>query len=289
MPIFIIRGISRILLAIGFAFTVKQKEVSRESLNIAFKQEKSPREIEEIVRKCFFNLGQGIIEMIYYLSHPKEVADKITFEGREYLDEALKKGNGVIAVTAHFGNFPLMMLYCAQLGYNVSSIIRPARDEKIEKFLLQKRTEAGLNTVYAVPRRECVAQSLKVLRANEILFVPLDQNFGANSGVFVDFFGQKAATATGPVVFATRTNSPILPLFIIREEGNCHKIIVEPPMEMEEKGNEKDTLYYNTAKITKIIEQYIRRYPHEWGWMHRRWKSKQLEEKAVLHKGGGHP
>ena len=148
---------------------------------------------------------------------------------------------------------------------------------KAEEYLLEQRTKMELKTVYAVPRRECVSNSLKVLRENELLFIPLDQNFGSDAGVFVDFFGQKAATATGPVVFALRTKAPILPMFIIRETEDRHKIIIEPPLVLEEHAHEEEMISMNTAKLTRIIERYIRRYPHEWGWMHRRWKSRPAQ------------
>ena len=147
-------------------------------------------------------------------------------------------------------------------------------DKKVEEFLLAKRTKSGLKTIYTLPREQCVTSSIKVLRSNEILFIPLDQNFGNGSGVFVDFFGQKAATATGPIIFAKRTEAPILPMFIIRQRDDRHKIIIEPPLELEERENEEEMILINTTQITNLIERYIRQYPHEWGWMHRRWKSR---------------
>ena len=258
----------------AYPLLIRQKKIAEKSLKIAFRRGKTQAEIEDIMRRCFRNLGQGMVEMLYFLSHPQVAHEKISFEGREHLDFALAQGNGVVAVTAHFGNFPLMMLACALEGYKTNSIIRPMRDLKVEEFFQRKRTESGLNTVYAVPRRECVNNSLKALRNNEILFIPLDQNFGSDGGVYVDFFGQKAATATGPVVFAKRTKALILPMFIIREPNDHHKIIIEPPLTMEDGKDEEETILNNTARITKIIEQYIRRYPYEWGWMHRRWKSR---------------
>lgn len=104
--------------------------------------------------------------------------------------------------------------------------------------------------------------------------MPIDQNFGSGGGVYVNFFGQKAATATGPAVFAMRTGAVILPMFIIRQSDDTHKIIVEPPLPIAQKNDEKEAIAVTMAKITDLIEQYIRRYPHEWAWMHRRWKSR---------------
>jgi KDO2-lipid IV(A) lauroyltransferase len=92
--------------------------------------------------------------------------------------------------------------------------------------------------------------------------------------VFVNFFGREAATATGPVVLALRTEAPIVPLFIVRGKDNRHKIIIEEPLEIEKKDTQEETLRFNIQKITSVIEFYIRKYPQEWGWIHRRWKSR---------------
>lgn len=274
VPFSAMQAFASILVFIGFRLTIQQKKIAKESLIIAFGREKTPQQIDQIIRDCFYNLGKGLVEILFYMFHPQSVAQKVSFENRHFLDEAFKKKKGVIIVTAHFGNFPLMMLKCAKEGYPTNTIMRPARDVKLEKFLYEKRTEAGLKTVYAIPRKECVSQSLKVLRNQELLFIPMDQNFGSDGGVFVDFFGHLAATAPGAVIFAQRTQAPIVPMFIIRQPNDTHLIIVEPPFELQEQSTDEETIRYNVARITKIIETYIRRYPHEWGWMHRRWKSR---------------
>ncbi len=278
LPYSVVQFLARVLIAIGFSFTIRQKRISRESLRIAFGTEKSPQDIEQIVRQCFWNLGEGMIELIYFMAHPRMIKERVSFEGQEHLEEAFRQGKGMVAISAHFGNFPLMLLRCAQEGYKTNAIIRPTRDAKIEEYFQEQRTKLGLNTVYSLPRKQCVDTSLRVLRNNEFLFIPLDQNFGSGGGVFVNFFGQKAATATGPVVFAMRTQSPLIPMFIVRQKDGTHKIIVEPPLLLEEKGSDQDTIFVNTERITQIIERYIRKYPQEWGWMHRRWKSRPAGE-----------
>ena len=276
------RRITHLFLAIGFRFTIRQRQIALESLQIAFGKEKSESEINGIIRDCFENLGRGMIELIYFMDHPSMITEKVSFEGKEHLDRAFKEGKGVIAVSAHFGNFPLMLLRCAKEGYQTNAIIRQTRDQEIEKHFQAQRTRSGLNTIYSHPRKECVETSIKKLRNNELVFIPLDQNFGSGGGVFVDFFGQKAATATGPVVFAMRTQAPILPMFIIRQSDDSHQIIIDPPLYLEKREDDKETIFINTARITKVIERYIRKYPAEWGWMHRRWKSQPAGEAKDL-------
>ncbi|MBF0532817.1 MAG: lysophospholipid acyltransferase family protein [Candidatus Omnitrophica bacterium] len=273
LPYRLVRLIGQVLIAVGYVFIWRQKKIARESLTIAFSGEKSAAEIENIARECFYNFGWGMVEMLYAMAHPHWALGKVTIDGRDRLDTALARGQGVITVTAHFGNFPLMMLALAQMGYDVSSIIRPARDADLEKFLYRKRSDLSVKTVYAIPRRECVEQSLKVLRTNGLLFIPIDQHFGNGHGVWVDFFGRKAATATGPAVFSLRTGAPIIPVFVTRQGVDGHRIIVEAPIPVAAGADEEERVLETTAAITRVIEQYIRRYPQEWGWMHRRWKT----------------
>ena len=273
----LVKAMSNGLISIAFIVVKRMRKVAKESLTIAFGKEKSEAEIEAIVRKCFFNLGRSGIEMLCYTQRPKMILNNFSFSpgSRENLERALSEGNGVMAFSAHFGNFPLMLLYLAQCGYPTNAIIRPSRDEKIEASFEESRTRLGLKTIHSYPREACVRQSLKALRNKELLVVLLDQNTGSKSGVFVDFFGQKAGTATGPIIFALRTGSPMLPVFCVRNGEDTHELIIEPHFHLEIKATDEETLQYNVQKITNIIEGYIRKYPTEWGWMHRRWKSKQ--------------
>ena len=145
---------------------------------------------------------------------------------------------------------------------------------EIDKYLFEKRVQINIHTIYSSPRKECISQTLSALRANELIFFPMDQNFGTG-GIFVDFFGMKAATATGPVIFARRTKASILPIFIIRnKKDNSSKIIIEAPLDIEELSDNKEAIQRTVQKITNIIEGYIRKYPEQWGWIHRRWKSR---------------
>ena len=147
------------------------------------------------------------------------------------------------------------------------------RDKRVEKIFLRNRERLNITTIYSQPRNVCVNNTIQALRNNELVFIPIDQNFGS-AGVFVDFFGVKAATATGPVVLAQRTKAALLPCFIIRQSDDTHNIVFDPEMALREGVNSRETVHLNIQKLTTIIESYIRRYPAEWGWIHRRWKSK---------------
>lgn len=273
MPGAWIYGFAKGMANLGYFIARKQRKIAMETLDIAFGNEKSVEEKERIARDCFTFLAKGAIELLFLMDRPQTLKERVRIAGEENIKVSLAKGKGVILVSAHFGNFPLLMARLSLAGYKVAGIMRPMRDEKVEKIFIEKRGRLGIKTVYSQPRQACVNESIRILRSNELLFIPIDQNFGTG-GVFVEFFGKKAATATGPVVLAQRTGASLLPCFIVREKDDTQKIIFEPPLDLEEGSTDEETIRINIQRLTNIIESYIRKYPAEWGWIHRRWKSK---------------
>lgn len=268
-----IYGFSQGIANIGYFIARKQRKIALESLDIAFGQDKSRQEKERIAKDCFVFMAKAGVELVFLLERPQLLKKRVEIVGKENLTAALSKGKGVILVSGHFGNFPLMLARLSLEGYKTAGIMRPMRDRRAEKIFLAKRRQFAVNTIYTQPRKACVDDCIRSLRNNELLFIPIDQNFGTG-GVFVDFFGRKAATATGPVVLAQRTKAEILPCFIVRQKDDTQQIIFESPLFLEEGRTQQETAVINIQRLTKIIESYIRRYPEEWGWIHRRWKTK---------------
>jgi KDO2-lipid IV(A) lauroyltransferase len=257
----------------GFRFAKTQRQTAFLGLQVAFSKEKSQQEIKKIAEDSFSHMAMSSMEILYYLEHHKDLKKKFYFEGKENLENALAKKRGVISVAAHFGNFPLQQLFMAIDGYPSNCLLRHMRDPSADLYFLKRRNEFNLKTIYTEPRIKCVQTCMRALRNNEIVFILMDQNFGTG-GVFVDFFGKKAATATGPVVLALRTKASIIAMFTVRDTNNALKIIIEPEIQIEEKEDYDKTVLFNVQKITNIFEKYIRKYPAEWGWIHRRWKTR---------------
>lgn len=272
-PACFLYSFANIVAGLGYIFAVKQRKIALESLSIAFGHDKSKSEIARMAKDCFVFMAKSAVELMFMLDKLAVLKQRIEIINKENLDAALSKGKGVILVSAHFGNFPLLLARLSLEGYKIAGIMRPMRDARVEKFFLAKRQTFNVKTIYSHPRNVCVETTIKTLRNNEVVFIPIDQNFGT-AGVFVDFFGRKAATATGPVIFAQRTKAVILPCFIIRQPDDTHKIIFEPPLSLKEAAAAQDAIRINIQTLTDIIEAYIRKYPAEWGWIHRRWKTK---------------
>lgn len=258
---------------LGYFILPRHRRIALESLDTAFSGEKSRKEQKQIARACFISIAKSAVELMFFLDRPEMLFQRFTISGKEILDEQLEKGNGVILVSAHFGNFPLMVVRLAMQGYKISALMRPMRDGRVERYFLKKRGRWNIGIIYSQPREICVDKTIETLRKNELIFVPVDQNFGSG-GVFVNFFGHKAATAIGPVILARRTKAALLPCFIVRQEDNSHRIIIDRPIALSDDPAINERTLVDVQRMTRVIEEYIRRYPNEWGWIHRRWKSR---------------
>ncbi|MFH1621862.1 MAG: lysophospholipid acyltransferase family protein [Candidatus Omnitrophota bacterium] len=259
---------------IFYLFAARHRNTALESLAIAF-PEKSARERGAIAQKSIIVMMQGGLEFLCSAKKP-QIFKNIRIEGIEYLDRALEKKKGVIGVTAHFGNFPLMSVKFATEGYPTNAIARPMRDPEAGDFIFGLRKYSGLKIILSYPRQVVVRDTIKALRQNELVLVQMDQNFGTG-GVWVEFFGKLAATPVGPIVFGLRTGAELLPIFIVHEGLGRHCIKILPPPGLERKGHADETVLLNAIKFSKIIENMIREYPVQWGWVHHRWKSRPSE------------
>jgi KDO2-lipid IV(A) lauroyltransferase len=257
---------------LAFRVLKRRRHITLDNLRLALGDEKSEGEILQIYTSMLRNIARGGVE---FLSYPRlrngYFNEMIHIEGREHLDEALKLGKGVVALSIHMGNFPFVPIELTRQGYSVSVILRYPRLEGMARYLDAIGDRAGVVIIPDKPSRVCVGQSLKSLKENGVLFVLMDLNV-SRGGVYVDFFGRMVPTFKGPVVLAMRTGASILPVFIIREDGNRHRILIEPPINLELTGHMEADIFTNLTKLSKIAESYIRKYPDQWWWIHRRWR-----------------
>lgn len=256
----------------------QQRKISLESLKIAF-PDMTQKERKKITRNFFIFMAQSAFELLYFLRHTDKL-ESVNIEGKQNLDEALKAGYGVILVTAHMGNFPLMSVKLAKEGYKINFVTRPMRDEKAGDYLFNLRENAGVKSIFSYPRRECISGIIKALRNNEIVIMQMDQNFGSG-GVWVKFFGKLAATPIGSITLGLRTQAKLVPAYIYREGFSSHCIKILPEEPLIETENKDETVLKNTIKFSHIIEGWVKEYPEQWGWIHRRWKSQPPQNLTV--------
>lgn len=272
LPVRISSAIAAFFGRCAFYLLSKYRNLTIENLGYAFGDEKTPGEIKKIAIKVFENLGRNAGELINFPKINSRNIDRlVSIEGRDIVDGSFAAGKGTMILTAHFGNWELVGLMFRIKGYPGVTIGRKIYFYKYDNWLNKLRRAQDVNVIY---RDESPRKMLKVLKDNKILGIVADQDVDSVEGVFVNFFGKPAYTPAGPVVLAKATGASLIPTFIIRE-GSRHRLVMEKPVELVDTGNKEADIITNTQRWSDVVESYIRRYPEQWVWMHRRWKTQK--------------
>ncbi len=263
----------------------KYRRIAIRNLRYAFGDQPSEAELKKIYRDCLEDIGKNFMEVMYCFGlSAAQIKQKIALSGSEHLDKALAEGRGVIAFSAHVGNFILIGPRLIAEGYPFSVVARDPKNARIAQLFRDMRQRFGIGSIPDKPKKECIMQSLRCLRDNGVLFLQIDQNADATDP-WVDFFGWLVPTFKGPVVFSLRTGALVLPFFMIRQRDNRLKLVIEPPISLLKADDKEEEIKQNVALLTKVTEQHIRKYPEQWWWLHRRWKKAKKapmdNEKAV--------
>jgi KDO2-lipid IV(A) lauroyltransferase len=259
---------------IFYLFDRRDRRIALFNLKIAF-PEKPVSERRRILRASCRNLGRVAAEFCHLqrldvagLSQLVSFADRAAWESA--IERARQRG-GVI-LTAHFGNWELLAYAHGLLGHPVTLVHRAMRNAVFDRAITEVRSTAGTR---AIKKRAAAKEALRTLKQHGMLAIPADQNQIFSYGVFVDFFGLPACTTPGPARLAMLTGAPLYPVFLVREgESERHRIEVLPEVEVVTTGDREADIQVNTQRCTAIIENMIRRYPEQWIWFHKRWKTR---------------
>lgn len=248
----------------------RYRRVALSNLRLAFGCAWDERRIRRAAKDSFAHLGTTLIE--FFLHQPRfnqaDVERWLFWDGQEHLEAAFARGRGVVLITAHYGNWEMLSPRISASGYLLNAIVRDADDPGLNAIINGIRAQWGA-TVY--PRRQGPRRALELLRRNELLVVHLDQNI-AEGGMFVEFFGRPASTATGAARLAHRTGAALVCAFTIRQPDRTHRIRVLPPLLPDTEAPEEDETRRLTVELTRRIEAQIVEQPEQWWWLHNRWK-----------------
>lgn len=237
--------------------------------------EKSPAEVRAIADGMYRNLGTLIIESMRFEKFDSEyLAQNIEFDRMEIVYDALKQGKGVIVLTAHIGNFDLMVIIAALLGTALTIITKKIKPRALNDYWNRVRTQFGAKMV---PHHGSFRACLSALKRNEVLGFVLDQNMKRDMGIFVDFFGRPACTSPGLAMLSARSGAPVVPIFITRKpDGRHHVGVMDALPPPAGRGRDEEEIRRETQRYTKIIEETVRKHPEQWIWLHRRWRTQPL-------------
>ncbi len=260
---------------IAFHLDREHRSVALQNLELAFGREKSKEELRDIAGKTFQHLGMTAVE---FLRIPEMDLDtfrkKVTIEGLENVKELLdNRKKGVLLLLSHLGNWELMGFLAKLLGCPSSVIARPVKKNPwIDRLVSEIRGKTGLEVIFT---EKASRKILQALSQNRLVGILIDQRAKRSEGVWVDFFGKKAPTTPALAVLAMRTGVPVVPVFMVRDGFERHRVLIQKPLEMVRSGDVTKDVEVNTQRITQTLESVVRQFPDQWFWVHRRWERKQ--------------
>ncbi len=223
-------------------------------------------ERKALVWRVWKSFARGLFEAGALIHCPKEqVIKKVRVEGEEHLHRALGLRRGVLALSAHLGNFALIGARLAAAGYPFSVVVKHPGDEQFAQLITNYRAQVGIETISAKPRREAVRAILEALRENRIVLVIADEF--KSGDVMVEFMGQILPAPRGPATLALRTGAVTLPMFAIRQADDSIILAIGPAIEAIQRDSLEETITATTALYTRHLEDVIRRYPDQWNWL----------------------
>lgn len=267
--------------ALSFYMFRRYRNICLRNLTIAFGDELTRKEKLELTLRSQMNLTRTVMDLLKFEGYSTEEFLSLApvVSGREHLVNAFERSRGgVIGLAGHLGSWEYSGAWVVASGWNLSAVGKEQRDPGITRIMLDQRASAGIKHI---PRGK--SGNIELVRAlkskNTMLGLISDQN-GGRDGVFVDFFGIPASSARGPAFLALRYAVPVVPIFSIWD-GDNYRIEILPEVELVKTGDEEKDIVENTQRFQKVIEEMVRKYPGQWLWAHRRWKTRPEGEKAL--------
>jgi KDO2-lipid IV(A) lauroyltransferase len=223
-------------------------------------------ERKAMVWRVWKSFTRGLFEAGALIDSPKEaIIAKVRVEGEPHLRDALARRKGVLALSAHLGNFAIIGARLAAAGYPFSVVVKHPSNEEFAQLITKYRAQVGIDTISAKPRREAVRKIVQALRENRIVLVIADE---FKSGeITVEFMGQNLPAPRGAATLALRTGAVTLPMFATRQSDDSIVLAIGRPIEAVHRESLEDTIIATTALYTRHLEDVIRRYPDQWSWL----------------------
>ena len=257
----------------------RHRDIASDNIAQAYGYDISDPRVGELVRANFIQLARSVLEMpsLFRLSK-KNVDSYAEFENMHYLTDEVAKGKGVLALTAHLGNWELMSLSVScKTDIPIYELVRPLDSPPLDRIVSELRTRTGNRFI---DKDQCADEVRELLGKNSLIAILLDQNASWYEGVYVPFFGRTACTNKGMAAFALSCGASVVPVFNFRQEDGRYKVVFDKPVELIRTDDFKSDLIENTKQFNDVIEKYVRMAPDNWLWVHRRWRIKDIPEEA---------
>jgi KDO2-lipid IV(A) lauroyltransferase len=232
------------------------------------------------IRRLIRQIGWMGAEFAHFPKFTRANIERIMLlEGFENFAAAQSRGKGVLFLTAHMSAWELAPFGQALYGYPLHFLARPIENGRVNELVNRYRCLSGNQPIN---KNQSARTILSVLRSGGTVGILADHNTSADEGVFVDFFGVPACTTTGLARVALRTDAAVVPGFLSWDQGlRKYRLRFDSLVEVVRTGNDDADIRENTARFTRIIEEWVRRQPDQWLWVHKRWKTRPPGEEPL--------
>ena len=260
-----------------YAFDPAHRRLAVRQLRAAFPV-RAEKECQAIARATFAHFGRLLVVLLKFSTlTPDQIRARVEFDGVERVRSALSAGRGVLLFSGHFGYWELQGIAHPLALPPMSVLARPLDNPYLHRLLERARCATGNHVIY---RRGAVRRILRALDADECVATMIDQHIQPSDAVTVEFFNRPAATTSALATLALRTGAPLIPVFALPLPGGRYRMIYEHPVELPP-ADSADPVRELTQRCTDVLEMYVRRHPHLWLWMHRRWRDMGADQAHV--------
>lgn len=260
----------------GYLSLGRLRKVGMRNLEIAFPGS-TEAERKKNLKGAFGSLGRMLGEVSQFpRATPEKLAKLVQFDfdpaEQVVFDAEKAKGRGVILAGPHLGNWEMGVFAYSAIREPLNYLARPMDNPLIEDLVAGIRARFGNRSIN---KTNSVQAAMEILRNGGILGVLPDVNVQEKDGVFVPFFGIPACTTGGVALLAKRANAMIVPMCTIWDGENGqyrvkHGKIIEPAST----GDRHRDMIETTAAMTAAMEEFVRAYPDQWLWIHKRWNTR---------------
>jgi KDO2-lipid IV(A) lauroyltransferase len=279
MPLRLAQSFGRFIGSLGYFIARRRRAIAIDNLTHAFPG-KSQNEIKKIALGAFQNYAISISEFLWFPRlTPERLRKLVRVQNVERVEEAYSRGKGIISMSAHFGNWELTAFAGGHFtGYPLTIVVQEQRNKLVDKAINLYRCIWG-NSV--VRMGSSIREILRKLSDGQVVAMLADQS-APQEGLYVRYFGRPAATHEGPAIFSLRTGAPILMGFLIRTSNGKYELVHEEVQTHDLNGYSEENVAELTRRHVALLEKYVRMYPDQWLWMHRRWKHVDKAPAAML-------
>lgn len=272
------------LSSVLFALRPKVRRIAKFNLQLAF-PDWSDAKRKSVIRGMVRQLGWMAGEFSQFPKYTRGVNARerleqvVVLDGLENFLAGEREGKGVLFLTGHLGAWELAPFAQALYGHPLHFLVRPVNNARVDALVNFYRTLSGNKPI---EKNQSARAVLRILGEGGTVGILADQNTNVEEGVFVNFFGIPACTTTGIARIALHTGAAVVPGYIFWDvKAGKYRLRLAPPVELVRSGDLERDVRENTAKFARIVEEFIRQYPDQWIWVHKRWKTRPAGEKSI--------